>query len=98
MLFNRFPPPRIAIQLSQPNLPMDDYFYPFFFLVLKESSEQFGPRVKEGLFKANNIYLQASKSGKLSSELLQMWLQDVFFPNVEENSALLLDSWSGQCV
>jgi len=68
------------------------------FVVLKESKGEFGLIVLKNLFKTPNIHLQASKSEKLSSELLQTgWLQDIFLPNCGETSVLLLDSWSGQC-
>lgn len=33
----------------------------------------------------------------LISEHFKTWLQQVFFPNVESNSLLLLDSWTGHC-
>lgn len=37
------------------------------FLVLKESSGQFGPVVEQNLFRPENVYIQASKSGKLTT-------------------------------
>jgi len=37
------------------------------FLVLKESSGKFGPIVEENLFRPKNVYLEASKSGKLTT-------------------------------
>lgn len=33
----------------------------------------------------------------LFSDHFRKWLRDVFFPNVDKNSLLLLDSWSGHC-
>jgi len=35
------------------------------YIVLKESMGTFGPRVQDTLFRPVNIYIQASKSGKL---------------------------------
>jgi len=37
------------------------------FLVLKEPSGKFGPIVEENLFRPENVYLEASKSGKLTT-------------------------------
>lgn len=66
-------------------------------IVLKESSGGFGPRVQETMFKPQNVYLMASKSGKLTSEHFQRWFQDVYLPHTGPKSVILLDSWSGQC-
>ena len=64
---------------------------------MKEVTGTFGPRVQETLFNALNIFVTASKSGKLTSNHVKTWLNDVFFPNVGPKSILLLDSWSGHC-
>ena len=37
------------------------------YLVLKEIGGDFGPRVEKTLFKPTNVYVSASKSGKLTS-------------------------------
>ncbi|XP_070529783.1 uncharacterized protein [Cardiocondyla obscurior] len=67
------------------------------YLVLKESTGTFGPRVKESLFRPVNIYIQASKSGKLTSEYFKTWFSEVYLPNTGRKSMLLLDSWTGHC-
>lgn len=67
------------------------------FMVLKEPNRDFGPRIRESLFKAPNVLVTASKSGKLTSDHLKRYLTEVFFPIVGEKSVLLLDSWGGQC-
>lgn len=56
---------------------------------------KFGPQVKETFFTAPNVYVQASKSGKLSTELFREWFTNVYVPNTGTQSALLLDSWTG---
>lgn len=81
----------------QPTISAEGRLFSPLFMVLKEPKGEFGPIVTKNLFKAPNIYLEASKSGKLSSELLQTWIQDVFLPNCGETAVLLLDSWTGQC-
>jgi len=61
-------------------------------IVLKEPSEILGPRVQETMFTTKNIFIMASKSGKLTSNHFETWIKKVFFPNVGPNSVLLLDS------
>jgi hypothetical protein len=46
------------------------------------------------MFSAPNIYVTASKSGKLTKEHLQLWFKEVFFPNVGNKSVLIVDSWT----
>ena len=67
------------------------------YLVLKEVSGNFGPRVEETLFRPANIYIAASKSGKLTGEHFQSWFTNVFLPISGSFSVLLLDSWTGHC-
>jgi hypothetical protein len=62
------------------------------FIILQEPSEKFGPRVENSLFSAHNIFVVASSSGKVTKDLLQTWFQEVFFPHVGSNSALIVDS------
>jgi len=44
------------------------------YIVLKESTGTFGPRVQETLFRPVNIYIQASKSRKLTSKFQNLGL------------------------
>jgi len=67
------------------------------YLVLKEASGNFGPRVEESLFRPANVYVAASKSGKLTTQHFQSWFTNVFVPVTGSFSVLLLDSWSGHC-
>ncbi|XP_071579285.1 uncharacterized protein, partial [Temnothorax nylanderi] len=67
------------------------------FIVLKEVTGRFGPRVEENLFKPTNVIVKASKSGKLTSEHFKMWLEEAYFPNIGSSSVLLIDSWTGHC-
>lgn len=67
------------------------------YLVLKETSGNFGPRVEETLFRPANIYIAASKSGKLTTQHFQSWFTNVFLPTTGSSSVLLLDSWTGHC-
>ncbi|XP_071575586.1 uncharacterized protein [Temnothorax nylanderi] len=67
------------------------------YLVLKEASGSFGPRVEATLFRPANIFIAASKSGKLTTQHFQSWFTNVFLPATGSFSVLLLDSWSGHC-
>jgi hypothetical protein len=64
------------------------------FIVLQEPSGSFGPRVMQTLFKAPNIYVKVSTSGKLTKEELKVWFKDIYFPSVGPQSVLLVDSWT----
>lgn len=66
------------------------------FIVLQETGGKFGPTVEKNIYKADNILVFASKSGKLTSDLAIKWFENVFLPNTGEKSLLLLDSWTGQ--
>ncbi|XP_039312535.1 uncharacterized protein LOC120359376 [Solenopsis invicta] len=67
------------------------------YIVLKGSTGTFGPRVEETLFRPVNIYIQASKSGKLTAKHFKTWFTEVYLPNTGSKSMLLLDSWTGHC-
>jgi hypothetical protein len=62
------------------------------FIIIQETTGKFGSRIEKELFRSPNIFVTASNSGKLTKKLLQVWFKEVFFPNVGDNSALLLDS------
>lgn len=64
------------------------------FIVLQELGGDFGPRVREALFTAPNLYVRASTSGKLTKELMQDWFRKVYFPEVSRESVLIIDSWT----
>lgn len=49
------------------------------------------------MFRPANIYIAASKSGKLTGEHFQSWFTNVFLPVSGSFSVLLLDSWTGHC-
>lgn len=65
-------------------------------ICLQEPSGRLGPRVLETMYKAQNIHVTCSKSGKLTKSHIKYWAQKVLRPSVQENVLLFLDSWSGQ--
>ncbi|OWA55117.1 hypothetical protein BV898_19502 [Hypsibius exemplaris] len=62
-------------------------------LVIQEPSGNFGPRIRKELFKAPNLVVRASKSGKMEKRHLADFYCDVYFPTAGDNTALLVDSW-----
>jgi len=65
------------------------------FIVLKEKDGKFGAKIEKDLYKANNILVLASTSGKLTSELAIRWYEQIYLPNTNEKSVLCLDLWTG---
>jgi hypothetical protein len=61
---------------------------------MQEQSGSFGPRVIQSLFKAPNIYVTATKSGKLTINELKIWFKEIYFPAVGDKSVLFIDSWN----
>ena len=67
------------------------------YLCLKESNGCMSNNIKKNLFQALNVTVMCNKSGKLSSSLVEYWIQKVLEPAVgDEKSLLLLDVWGGQ--
>jgi hypothetical protein len=64
------------------------------FIVLQETSGNFGPRVRQTLFTTPNLSVRAFGSGKLSKNDLNIWFKEIFFPNVDNDILLLVDSWN----
>jgi len=79
-----------------PTISVDGRLLSPLFIVLKEPTGSFGPKVQELMFRERNIFVLASQSGKLTSHHFEIWLKEVYFPNVPK-SVLLLDSWTGHC-
>ncbi|RWS00424.1 uncharacterized protein B4U79_05620 [Dinothrombium tinctorium] len=67
-----------------------------FYICLQESGGTFGPRVSQNLFNPGNCVINCSNSGKMTKQLVRHWGEQCLKPVCEENSLLLLDSWTGQ--
>ncbi|GAV09407.1 hypothetical protein RvY_18954 [Ramazzottius varieornatus] len=50
-------------------------------------------RLKRTMFKADNLYVTASTSGKMTKKLYLEWSEKVLFPHMEEQCIFLADSW-----
>jgi len=59
------------------------------YLVLKETSGSFGSRVEETLFRPANVFIAASKSGKLTTQHFQSWFTNVFLPATGSFSVII---------
>ncbi|GAV02542.1 hypothetical protein RvY_13089 [Ramazzottius varieornatus] len=68
-------------------------FLPVLFLTLKEEKGVFGPIVPRTMFKADNLYVTASTSGKMTKKLYLEWSEIVLFSRMEELCIFLTDSW-----
>ena len=67
------------------------------FLCLKEANGRMSDNIKKSLFRASNVIVTCSKSGKLTTSLVQYWIKEVLQPTVGDEKVLLLsDSWGGQ--
>lgn len=53
--------------------------------------------IKQNLFKADNVIITCSQSGKLTTSLVEYWVQKVLIPTLGDRKTLLLsDCWGGQ--
>lgn len=68
--------------------------FPRLFIVLQESSTEFGPIVREHLFRHPEIDAKCHPSGKVVKELYRYWNSEHYFPHAGQNSLLVLDSYS----
>ena len=66
-------------------------------IVLKELHGFFGKRVQKNLFRPKNVFIMASKSGKLTKDHVRNWTREVFTADISNKSILILDAWRGQC-
>jgi hypothetical protein len=82
----------------QPTITADGKKIQKTLLVLQEPSGSFGPRVSKTLFKAVNLVVTCSKSGKCTKEHVQLYHSLVLGPELTKNTKYVLvqDSWGGQ--
>ena len=66
------------------------------FICLQEPTGRLGPRVQSSIYRAPNIHVTCSKSGKLTKSHIKYRTEKVLRPAVSDDCLLLLDSWSGQ--
>jgi len=67
------------------------------FLCLKEANGHLSDNIKRNLFTATNVLVTCSKSGKLTTSLVQYWINNVLKSTIgTRNCFLLSDYWGGQ--
>ena len=68
------------------------------YLCLKEPKGRMSDNIKAHLYKADNVVVACSASGKLTTSFVEYWRDHVLFPSISlsSRSLLLFDSWSGQ--
>ncbi len=77
-----------------PVIGMDGTLFPRLYICLQEAKGTFGPRVLQSMFTARNLIIDASQSGKMGKPHLRLFFSDAFFPYANQESVLLVDSWS----
>uniref|UniRef100_T1KX86 DDE-1 domain-containing protein n=1 Tax=Tetranychus urticae TaxID=32264 RepID=T1KX86_TETUR len=65
-------------------------------ICLKEPNGEFGPTVREKLFKPANLFICCTSSGKMTTTLMRSFITEVYCPSVADSSILMIDSWTGQ--
>lgn len=66
------------------------------YLCLQEPTGRMGPVVEKTYFRAPNVEITCSSSGKLTSSLFERFVNCVLYPLVDTKCLVLLDSWTGQ--
>lgn len=61
-------------------------------VILQEPDGKFGPMVQKKLFRAPNLFVLPSKSGKITKDILKIWYRDLLFPSLRQESLMFKDS------
>lgn len=80
----------------QPMIRGDGVLLSPLLICLQEPSGQFGPNVFANMLKPPNVFTVASKSGKLTKEIVKIWVDKCVKTVVDDKALLILDSWNGQ--
>ena len=86
------------IYTIQPMISMSDRQIGPLFLCLKDASGHLSNNIKKDPFTASNVLIICSKSGELTTSLVQYWIDNVLKPTIGNQKCFLLsDYWGGQC-
>jgi hypothetical protein len=83
---------------AQPTITLDGHLLSPLYLCLKEPTGRLSDNIRSHLFKASNIVITCSSSGKLSTSLVEYWRDHVLLPSLGKHEKFLLisDCWGGQ--
>lgn len=77
-----------------PLINSDGEFVSPLLIIMKETSETFGPVVERTMFKHPDLMIMCSKSGKMTKRILSEWYRKVLFSSrMMHNNILLFDSF-----
>jgi hypothetical protein len=91
----------IHFYTAQYSVTLTGELLPTVFIFLQDISGKFGPRVKfeveEAMDQYKTVFVTCTKSGKLLTSTVALYLEKVLKPHVREEKFLLfIDSWSEQ--
>lgn len=80
----------------QPIISKDGQLLSPLYVCWQQPKGVFGENVQRDIDKntPKNLYVVASKSGKLTKPLMVQWFKKVYFPNAPIESILIVDSWT----
>lgn len=80
-----------------PTISISGHLSKKLYICLQETNGQFGPRISENVnnlaHKLGNVFVDASKSGKMGNQHFKNYLNHCYWPFAEETNLLILDSW-----
>jgi hypothetical protein len=76
----------------QPSISLDGKLMKPLFIILQEKDGKFPVSVAEKMYKHPEIHVVASKSGKITKDILMGWYKNVFKPNAGANNLLIFDA------
>jgi hypothetical protein len=81
----------------QPTISLSGHQIGPLLICLQEANGHMSDNIKRNLFKAKNVVITCSKSGKLTTSLVEYWVNNVLIPTIGNKKCLLLsDYWGGQ--
>jgi hypothetical protein len=82
----------------QPTITLDGQLLSPIYLCLKEPKRSMSENIRSHLFKASNVVVTCSSSGKLTTFLVENWRDHVLLPSLGQRKKFLLisDCWGGQ--
>jgi hypothetical protein len=82
----------------QPTIALDGHLLSPLYLCLKEPKGHMSENIRSHLFKASNVVIICSSSGKLTTSLVEYWRDHVLLQSLGKHQKfqLISDCWGGQ--